>query len=131
MACLSLGFPGRRLHADSVVLTSVADTTLIEAAPDNNLGGAPIVNAGTTQTFTRNRGLFRFDIASEIPPGSRITRVDFVVAVTGKPNEPPPPSTFGLHRVLQPWGEGDKASPDRKSTRLNSSHSQISYAVFC
>jgi len=112
MACLSLGFPGRRLHADSAVLTSVADTTLIEAAPDNNLGGAPIVNAGTTQTFTRNRGLFRFDIASEIPPGSRITRVDFVVAVTGKPNEPPPPSTFGLHRVLKPWGEGDKASPD-------------------
>src|SRR5256886_179561 len=27
-------------------------------------------------------------------------------------------------------GRGD-ASPDRKSTRLNSSHSQISYAVFC
>src|SRR2546430_3262162 len=25
------------------------------------------------------------------------------------------------------WGSG----PDRKSTRLNSSHSQISYAVFC
>src|SRR2546427_5129575 len=31
-----------------------------------------------------------------------------------------------LHR--DPLGEGD---PDRKSTRLNSSHSQISYAVFC
>src|SRR2546430_8975268 len=26
---------------------------------------------------------------------------------------------------------GDRALPDRKSTRLNSSHSQISYAVFC
>src|SRR2546427_6891097 len=25
----------------------------------------------------------------------------------------------------------DSISPDRKSTRLNSSHSQISYAVFC
>src|SRR2546430_3174418 len=25
----------------------------------------------------------------------------------------------------------DAATPDRKSTRLNSSHSQISYAVFC
>src|SRR5688572_30850898 len=25
----------------------------------------------------------------------------------------------------------DGAQPDRKSTRLNSSHSQISYAVFC
>src|SRR2546427_7992635 len=28
-------------------------------------------------------------------------------------------------------GSGRGASPDRKSTRLNSSHSQISYAVFC
>src|SRR5688572_31989491 len=27
--------------------------------------------------------------------------------------------------------EGGRADPDRKSTRLNSSHSQISYAVFC
>src|SRR2546427_6595741 len=26
---------------------------------------------------------------------------------------------------------GDQLGPDRKSTRLNSSHSQISYAVFC
>src|SRR5688572_32029058 len=32
--------------------------------------------------------------------------------------EPPPP----------PWGRSGR---DRKSTRLNSSHSQISYAVFC
>src|SRR5688572_31631334 len=31
-----------------------------------------------------------------------------------------------------PDGEGDAADEaDRKSTRLNSSHSQISYAVFC
>src|SRR2546430_3804132 len=31
------------------------------------------------------------------------------------------------------WSRGPFAppSPDRKSTRLNSSHSQISYAVFC
>src|SRR3989475_6762913 len=28
-------------------------------------------------------------------------------------------------------GPGGKVIPDRKSTRLNSSHSQISYAVFC
>jgi len=56
---LGLQFP--TLQADSAVLTSVADTTLIETAPDYNLGGALIVNAGTTQNFTRNRGLFRFD----------------------------------------------------------------------
>src|SRR5688572_31630639 len=28
-------------------------------------------------------------------------------------------------------GQALEATPDRKSTRLNSSHSQISYAVFC
>src|SRR2546430_13472023 len=30
-----------------------------------------------------------------------------------------------------PVGGAHLADPDRKSTRLNSSHSQISYAVFC
>src|SRR5688572_32700821 len=44
-------------------------------------------------------------------------------------------------RIASPqWVEGDggtqlpqagSLTPDRKSTRLNSSHSQISYAVFC
>src|SRR2546430_7018853 len=29
------------------------------------------------------------------------------------------------------WRSGPKILTDRKSTRLNSSHSQISYAVFC
>src|SRR5688572_32484309 len=29
------------------------------------------------------------------------------------------------------WGNDLRARVDRKSTRLNSSHSQISYAVFC
>src|SRR2546430_11310517 len=32
---------------------------------------------------------------------------------------------------LAPRGQGTEAGRDRKSTRLNSSHSQISYAVFC
>src|SRR6478736_9263724 len=33
-------------------------------------------------------------------------------------------------RGPRPWGGPDRTR-DRKSTRLNSSHSQISYAVFC
>src|SRR2546430_13545608 len=39
-----------------------------------------------------------------------------------------------LHRLLRRAPlhlEADGAAIDRKSTRLNSSHSQISYAVFC
>src|SRR2546430_17467117 len=43
------------------------------------------------------------------------------------------PRPGGVHRVdghrLRRTGLGPM--PDRKSTRLNSSHSQISYAVFC
>jgi len=109
---LAMGFHACLVRSESVTLTSVADTTLIETEPGNNLGGAVIVNSGTTQNFTRNRGLFRFDFTGQIPPGSRITKADFVVEVTGEPKEEQNASSFGLHRVLKPWGEGDKTSPD-------------------
>src|SRR2546427_2092082 len=33
--------------------------------------------------------------------------------------------------VMEPLSDQGTVWPDRKSTRLNSSHSQISYAVFC
>src|SRR5690349_24009834 len=36
----------------------------------------------------------------------------------------------GLDRRLEP-GDPGRLQPDRKSTRLNSSHVEISYAVFC
>src|SRR2546430_12938219 len=48
-----------------------------------------------------------------------------------------PASIGGRHRVVDRDGEIRQPPPpvadrrDRKSTRLNSSHSQISYAVFC
>src|SRR3712207_6979973 len=38
---------------------------------------------------------------------------------------------FVAARVLTGLGEGVFYSKDRKSTRLNSSHANISYAVFC
>src|SRR5690606_39895791 len=34
-------------------------------------------------------------------------------------------------RIYTEQGRDDLAQPDRKSTRLNSSHVKISYAVFC
>src|SRR5688572_31632453 len=41
-------------------------------------------------------------------------------------------SFFNAQRMLFQYERGAyAASRDRKSTRLNSSHSQISYAVFC
>src|SRR5688572_31904051 len=42
-----------------------------------------------------------------------------------------PPSCSLLPCAIEAAGEGAVVQPDRKSTRLNSSHSQISYAVFC
>src|SRR5205085_3264542 len=41
------------------------------------------------------------------------------------------PEHGGGDRPCLAAGEADDADADRKSTRLNSSHSQISYAVFC
>src|SRR2546421_7129100 len=42
------------------------------------------------------------------------------------------PELEKLMRYLEPCGPGNPAPVlDRKSTRLNSSHDQISYAVFC
>src|SRR3712207_7928890 len=45
-----------------------------------------------------------------------------------------PPRLRGPRRTTQPARCADRAVPrhiDRKSTRLNSSHANISYAVFC
>src|SRR5256886_4854766 len=38
-------------------------------------------------------------------------------------------SPVEVYKIVMPWD--DARAKDRKSTRLNSSHSQISYAVFC
>src|SRR2546430_5788036 len=38
---------------------------------------------------------------------------------------------FGRPRQAERAAHADRGRGDRKSTRLNSSHSQISYAVFC
>src|SRR5688572_30958745 len=43
----------------------------------------------------------------------------------------PAVSGVGPPRVCARWGDLGRVVRDRKSTRLNSSHSQISYAVFC
>src|SRR5688572_31859272 len=57
-------------------------------------------------TLFRSRGLFGSDL---FPPWSR-----------------PPAEVAGASERVPPATQAD-----RKSTRLNSSHSQISYAVFC
>ena len=72
-------------RADRVELIPSADTTLIEVAPDSNLGGACIVNTGTTQINTRNHGLFLFDLTGTVPANAIVTSVELILGVTGEP----------------------------------------------
>ena len=100
------------LRADTVILVPVADATLIEAAPSNSLGGANWITAGTTQNYTRNRALMRFDITNAIPRGSRITLASMRISCTRNPplGEHPPDSTFTFRRMFRDWGEGSNGS---------------------
>lgn len=90
------------------VFLPVADTSLIEVAPANNLGGFAGMHSGTTQNYTRNRALMRFDLTS-LPTNSVVLSARLELIVTYQPDEPPSETTFGLHRMLRAWGEGDKS----------------------
>lgn len=105
--------PGTAL-AETVVVSTSADTTLIEFVPGNNLGGADFFNAGTAGNGTRTRALLRFDLSEFIPPGSIITGGQLTMDVVRVPAVGQRNSTFGLHRLFQSWGEGEQvpASPE-------------------
>src|SRR3712207_6867669 len=66
--------------------------------------------------------LFR---SEEPRPSLGVEPQQLAVQVSGQPTAPRREFQFG-----QPTG-GRLTSADRKSTRLNSSHANISYAVFC
>jgi hypothetical protein len=95
-------------RGDTVVLTPIADTMLSENNPSNNFGAMSFANSGTTQNYTKNRALFRFDLAAAIPAGSKVTAASLKFEVVGQPAEPAPGVGFSLHRLLVPWGEGSK-----------------------
>ncbi len=97
-------------QAQSVLVFSSGDTTLSQSWPDNNLGGLSFANSGTTQNFTTNRALIRFNVAEVVPAGSQITSAELVWEVTREPGDGYNSSTFGIHRLLRDWGEGDNVS---------------------
>ncbi len=86
----------------------VADTSLLEIAPNNNLGGFAGMNAGSTQEYNRTRALMRFDL-NNLPTNTLILSALLQLEVTRQPDEPPNNTTFSLHRMLRPWAEGNKS----------------------
>lgn len=105
---LGLAASASRTPAATAVFLPVADTSLLEINPTNNLGGFPGMNSGTTQEYKRTRALLRFDLTS-LPTNTIIFAATLKLEVTRQPDEPPNNTTFGLYRMLRPWGEGDKS----------------------
>ena len=107
-------------HADVISLQSLADTTLFEVAPSNNLGGALFFNAGTAGNGNRNRALFLFDLGSVLPAGAVITEASLILDIVRQPSSGGNVSLFDLRRVLQPWGEGAQVPESGESPGLGS-----------
>src|SRR2546427_3257593 len=91
--------------------------------------GATLFLSGTAQQATRPQVLIK--AGRLIDPKAGTVLVNQAILVEGdRVKETGPAATVAAHaaagaRVI------DLGAADRKSTRLNSSHSQISYAVFC
>ncbi|MCL4787073.1 MAG: hypothetical protein KJ070_09820 [Verrucomicrobia bacterium] len=107
---LAIGLGALRAVAASITNVPSADTSLIEIAPTNNNGAQAWFLAGKIQNDRyKNRALIKFDFTN-LPSNALIESVALNVEVTRVPDEPPVNSTFGLRRMLRPWGEGDKAA---------------------
>ena len=88
----------------TVILTPSRDATLYEIGNGSIANGAGIhFFAGSTSSSQRRRALIAFDVASQIPPGSRILsavltlHVSLTIAGT---------ETIRLHAVTADWTEG-------------------------
>ncbi|MDQ6631746.1 MAG: DNRLRE domain-containing protein [Verrucomicrobiota bacterium] len=99
------------LRAATITLMPSADTSLMESFTNNNLGGAPYLLAGSGENLLRHRALLQFDLLSQIPAQSKIKTVTLILEVTHQPANGFTAADFSLHRVLRPWGEGNKLSP--------------------
>jgi hypothetical protein len=89
----------------------VADTMLSETFASNNFGAMTFASSGTTQNFTKNRALYRFDIAGSLPANSRVLSAFLVIEVVKSPSDGYNFADFGLYRLLRGWGEGNKVTP--------------------
>src|SRR5690606_41511133 len=63
--------------------------------------------------------------------GSREPRENRLLQKPAAPRTAPHVSVLGRFDLQSSWSEFRPPAKDRKSTRLNSSHVKISYAVFC
>ena len=109
--CLLLFFSSEPLRAETITLTPVADTCLFELNPDYNFGfqnDLPSGRLGALASYLRSRVLLRFDLAAHLPANAQISFAYLQLHVTRAPDGGGENSTFGLHRMLRDWAEGNK-----------------------
>lgn len=94
--------------AEAVALKPVADTTLFQVAPENNMGGHSHVAIGATSVGGAARGLFRFDL-SAIPTNATVESASLTFDLPALPRLDSGGSAYAVHRVLRAWGEGSKS----------------------
>src|SRR5438270_5329646 len=78
-----------------------------------------------------NAGQVRCTLVGEIPTRRASSRLDQCVAPSGTSSKVRTTTSSTWASLMVRGTPGRGAYPDRKSTRLKSSHSQNSYAVFC
>lgn len=94
--------------AETVQLNPVADTTLHEISPANNMGRHSHVAIGSTAKNTSARGLFRFDV-SAIPTNAVVSQVSLTFNLPPISRVDTAGSLYSAHRLSRTWGEGAKA----------------------
>jgi hypothetical protein len=87
----------------TIVLTPSKDNTLYEGNGTTSNGAGAHLFAGATASRGLRRALLAFDVASQIPPGSTITRASLRLEVNQTLAGPVP---MTLHRVSADWGQG-------------------------
>src|SRR5690349_24932636 len=87
------------------------------------------INTNFTVSSTSTTGIYTLSLHDALPI-SRAARGAGAHPRLLRPVGPPPPARgHGQHHRAVPLDQEPRR--DRKSTRLNSSHVEISYAVFC
>lgn len=100
----AVGMTGRLDAQTQVTIGAGKDNTLYESQTgDVSNGAGQHFFVGKTNTGALRRGLIKFDVASSIPAGSRITDVTLSLTMSQTATDT---QTVGLHRATADWGEG-------------------------
>src|SRR4051812_34606735 len=96
ISVLAITIVAHSLDAATITLAPVADTTLFELFPTNNLGGEHTFISGVTANAHVTGGLLRFDIAGTLPANATIQSASLNLTVIAAIATEP--SSFTLHR---------------------------------